>query len=109
MFVFFFFCKLAQLRRVSQLGTQWNAQATMRGEGEAIGSLSSSKDPKNFICQICFKELKSKQTLEGHIRAHDKAQRFICPSGCGTTFSYVQALQRHLREDRCPKARAPSS
>ncbi|KAE9382316.1 hypothetical protein BT96DRAFT_1010886 [Gymnopus androsaceus JB14] len=71
-------------------------------------SPSSSRNPKSFICHICFKELGTKQTLKGHIRAHEPGQRLICPKGCGTTFSYSQALRRHLRESRCPRhPRAP--
>ncbi|KAE9382943.1 hypothetical protein BT96DRAFT_1009838 [Gymnopus androsaceus JB14] len=150
--------KRAQLVESPHLETQRNGQATIRRDGEAIGSKSqpfhlaipsmsghptgppatstlsfssraarysggssqpypqspslspsSSRSSKSFLCHICFTELKTKQTLQGHIRAHDKTQRFTCPHGCGTTFSLVQALQRHLREDRCPGARTRST
>ncbi|KAE9406745.1 hypothetical protein BT96DRAFT_206604 [Gymnopus androsaceus JB14] len=71
-------------------------------------SPSSSRSSKSFICHICFAELGTKQSLQAHILAQHEHQRFNCPKGCGTTFSYAQALRRHLREHQCPHhPRAP--
>ncbi|KAE9396978.1 hypothetical protein BT96DRAFT_921799 [Gymnopus androsaceus JB14] len=71
-------------------------------------SPSSSRSSKSFICNICFAKLGAKQSLQSHIRTHGKEKKFICSTGCGTTFPYSQALRRHLREGRCPHSpRAP--
>uniref|UniRef100_A0A3P9M418 C2H2-type domain-containing protein n=1 Tax=Oryzias latipes TaxID=8090 RepID=A0A3P9M418_ORYLA len=48
-----------------------------------------------FSCSICGKGFTQKQTLDTHIRFHNKERRFLCQV-CGKGFMQEVDLKRHI-------------
>ncbi|XP_050389829.2 zinc finger protein 91 [Patella vulgata] len=55
---------------------------------------TSTSNPANFMCQVCGKNLSSKDSLQTHSRLHTGEKPFVCDI-CGTAFSDKGALTKH--------------
>lgn len=62
------------------------------------------ESPKEFSCEICFKEFSSKFRYQKHIKMihRNNNMQYLCPM-CTEKFSVYRSLLRHVREHRGKK------
>lgn len=74
------------------LPSEPDRRSTFAGQGPVTTALSGTR---TYKCDYCDKHLRSKSTLELHIRSHTGEKPFKCEE-CGKSFNHNGNLKRHL-------------
>ena len=62
-----------------------------------LASMPYETEGKSFCCSSCSQKFRRLPDLQRHFKSvHSDAKPFVCPKGCGKSFSRKDALKRHL-------------
>ncbi|EIW72036.1 hypothetical protein TREMEDRAFT_72635 [Tremella mesenterica DSM 1558] len=88
-----------------------NDMVDEEGKGKKLKRIESGQEGKEWECEAegCTKKFKTKFALQTHNRAVHQAKRFICPNECGTSYSHMSNLTRHILSEHPTSSTVPTT
>ncbi|RXK35101.1 hypothetical protein M231_07653 [Tremella mesenterica] len=88
-----------------------NDMVDEEGKGKKLKRIESGQEGKEWECDAegCTKKFKTKFALQTHNRAVHQAKRFICPNECGTSYSHMSNLTRHILSEHPTSSTVPTT